>query len=58
MDAGTARYVLFALSVFSNTLNKRTPVSGRVPTHQPSKLALPILVGLAAVVSRNRVRAA
>lgn len=58
MDAGTARYAFFALSAFSNTLNEQTPVSGRAPIHQPSKLALPILVGLAAVVSRNRVRVA
>ena len=58
MDAGTARYAFLALSVFSNTLNKRTPVSGRVRIHQLSNQALPILVGLAAVVSRNRVRVA
>jgi hypothetical protein len=57
MDVGTARYAFLALSV-SDTLNERTPVSGRVPIHQPNKLALPILVGLAAVVSRNRVRVA
>jgi hypothetical protein len=58
MDADTARYVVLALSVFSNTLNQRTPVSGRARIHQLSNQALPILVGLAAVVSRNRVRVA
>jgi hypothetical protein len=50
--------ILSSPCLFNNTLNERTPVSGRVPIRQPSKLALPILVGLAAVVSRNRVRVA
>ena len=58
MDVGTARYAFFPSSAFSNTLNEQTPISGRAPIHQPNKLALPILVGLAAVVSRNRVRVA